>query len=58
MTQGILRKRSDGGYNTGLEYETGLGGMGEGMGGGMGGVVGLIPRKGELFHVGMRLLLT
>lgn len=56
MTQGILRKRSDGGYNTGLEYETGLGGVGEGMG--MGGVVGLIPRKGELFHVGMRLLLT
>lgn len=54
MTQGIFRKRSDGGYNTGLGYETGLGRMGEGRGGG----VGLIPRKEELFHVRMRLLLT
>lgn len=34
MTQGIFRKRSDGGYNTGLGYETGLGRMGEGRGGG------------------------
>lgn len=35
MTLGIFRERLDGGYNAGLEYETGLGWM-KGGGGGVG----------------------